>query len=64
VREGAAPVLAPHWWRIHSGPVTLLQALPAGVVSDVILGRGVGFSAEILVQDLTEDRLAGSGVQE
>ena len=32
--------------------------------SDALLGRGVGYPAEILVEDLAEDRLAGSGVHE
>jgi hypothetical protein len=33
-------------------------------VSDALLGRGVGDPAEVLVEDLAEDRLGGGGVHE
>ena len=39
-------------------------ATPAARGSDALLGRGVGQPVEVLVQDLAEHRLAGSGVQE
>jgi hypothetical protein len=50
---------------IHFGPLTLLTAFFLRAwFSDAILGHGVGLSAEILLQDLTEHRLAGSGLHE
>ena len=55
-RRGVRRLRRPHQ-RLH-------PLAPVVTVLDALLGRGVRFPTEVLVEDLAEDRLAGGGAHE